>query len=115
MIRTEFPAWKMQITHTKPVFKPKHREYTFKGNLFTQSGDVHFKQQPWAGFLRQGEIGQMDCLHNLLALLKKMRQLDSELHLIFERISQLKYPMVTDIKKQEGWKDRQSFQVIALV
>lgn len=105
----------MQITHTKPVFKPKHREYTFKGNLFTQSGDVHFKQQPWAGFLRQGEIGQMDCLHNLLALLKKMRQLDSELHLIFERISQLKYPMVTDIKKQEGWKDRQSFQVIALV
>lgn len=44
-----------------------------------------------------------------------MRQLDSELHLIFERISQLKYPIVTDIKKQEGWKDRQSFQVIALV
>lgn len=75
---------------------------------------MHFKQQPWAGFPRQGEIGQMDCLHDLLALLKKMRQLDSELHLIFERISQLKYPIVTDIKKQEGWKDRQSFQVIAL-
>lgn len=76
---------------------------------------MHFKQQPWAGFPRQGEIGQMDCLHDLLALLKKMRQLDSELHLIFERVSQLKYSIVTDVKKQEGWKDMQSFQVIALV
>lgn len=75
---------------------------------------MHFKQQPWAGFPRQGEIGQMDCLHDLLALLKKMRELDSELHLIFERISQLKYPIVTDVKKQERWKDRRSFQVIAL-
>jgi len=44
----------------------------------------------------------MDCLHDLLALLKKMRQLDSELHLIFERVSQLKYSIVTDKKKQEG-------------
>ncbi len=49
------------------VFKPKHEEDTFKGNLFTQPGDVHFKQQPWAGFPRQGEIGQMDWVYDLRA------------------------------------------------
>lgn len=101
--------------HVHKVFKAKHGGDTFKGNLFTQPEDVHFKQQPWAGFQRQGEIGQMDWLHDLSVLLKKKRQPNSEPHLIFERISQLKYPTVTDVKRSretERWKDRQSFRVI---
>ncbi len=44
-----------------------HEEDTFKGYLFTQNGDVHFKQQPWADFPSQGEIGQMDWVYDLRA------------------------------------------------
>lgn len=97
-----------------PVFKHRQSWYFQRQFIYT-AWRCPFQKQPCAGFPRQGEIGQMDWLHDLSVLLKKMRQPNSELQLIFERISQLKYPTVTDVKRSretEGWKDRQSFQVI---